>query len=211
MKIAMSEAALKEKEAEALKIATTAEKIQAARALEESYAAERAAEEARRAKEQATLEADIIVRAEAKKKEMELAASNQKVSMLEAEIQAAEGIFNGAGAVQGNEFVSHCPQRHTEPVQESEALQGRTEYRQETSIPETPCHRQYQMPPKEMRCLGTKPIFWGPSGFQPWRFRYGDCLPMPMVQPFDEAVIQRKFLQMCTPVPGFAKQPDLSR
>ena len=74
MKIAMSEAALKEKEAEALKIATTAEKIQAARALEESYAAERAAEEARRAKEQATLEADIIVRAEAKKKEMELEA-----------------------------------------------------------------------------------------------------------------------------------------
>ena len=51
MKIAMSDAALKEKEAEALKIATTAEKIQAAKALEESYAAERAAEEARRSKE----------------------------------------------------------------------------------------------------------------------------------------------------------------
>ncbi len=74
MKIAMSDAALKEKEAEALKIATTAEKIQAAKALEESYAAERAAEVARREKEQATLDVDIIVRAEAKKKEMELAA-----------------------------------------------------------------------------------------------------------------------------------------
>jgi len=74
MKIAMSEAALKEKEAEALKIATTAEKIQAAKALEESYAAEQAAEQARRAKEQATLEADIIVKAEARKREMELAA-----------------------------------------------------------------------------------------------------------------------------------------
>ncbi|MBQ3203005.1 MAG: flotillin family protein [Clostridia bacterium] len=74
MKIAMSDAALKEKEAEALKIATTAEKIQAAKALEESYAAERAAEEARRSKEQATLEADIIVQAEAKKREMELEA-----------------------------------------------------------------------------------------------------------------------------------------
>ena len=74
MKIAMSDAALKEKQAEALKIATTAEKIQAAKALEESYAAEQAAEQARRAKEQATLEADIIVRAEAKKKEMELEA-----------------------------------------------------------------------------------------------------------------------------------------
>jgi flotillin len=74
MKIAMSEAALKEKQAEAMKIATTAEKIQAAKALEESYAAQQAAEEARRAKEQATLEADIIVRAEAKKKEIELEA-----------------------------------------------------------------------------------------------------------------------------------------
>jgi len=74
MKIAMSEAALKEKEAEALKIATTAEKIQAAKALEESYAAERAAEEARRAREQATLEADIIVKTEAKKRQMELEA-----------------------------------------------------------------------------------------------------------------------------------------
>ena len=47
MKIAMSEAALKEKEAEAQKIATTAEKTQAAKALEESYAAEQAAEKAR--------------------------------------------------------------------------------------------------------------------------------------------------------------------
>ncbi len=74
MKIAMSEAALKEKEAEALKIAMTAEKIQAAKTLEESYVAEQSAEIARRNKEQATLEADIIVRAEAKKKEMELAA-----------------------------------------------------------------------------------------------------------------------------------------
>ena len=74
MKIAMSEAALKEREAEAMKIAVTAEKIQAAKALEESYAAEQAAEEARRAKEQATLEADIIVRTEAKKRQMELEA-----------------------------------------------------------------------------------------------------------------------------------------
>ncbi len=74
MKIAMSEAALKEREAEAMKIAVTAEKIQAAKALEESYAAEKSAEEARRAKEQATLEADVIVRTEAKKRQMELEA-----------------------------------------------------------------------------------------------------------------------------------------
>ncbi len=74
MKIAMSDAALKEKQAEALRISTAAEKIQAAKALEESYSAEREAEEARRAKEQATLEADVIVQTEAKKRQLELEA-----------------------------------------------------------------------------------------------------------------------------------------
>ena len=49
-------------------------KLWTAKALEESYAAEQAAEQARRMREQATLEADVIVRAEANKKEMELAA-----------------------------------------------------------------------------------------------------------------------------------------
>ena len=74
MKIAMSDAALKEKQAEAQRIATAAEKIQAAKALEESYSAEREAEEARRAKEQATLEADVIVQTEARKRQLELEA-----------------------------------------------------------------------------------------------------------------------------------------
>ena len=93
MKIAMSDAALKEKEAEALKIATTAEKIQAAKALEESYAAEEAAEQARRSKEQATLEADIIVRAEAKKKEMELEAEAEAEQMRRRAQGEADAIY----------------------------------------------------------------------------------------------------------------------
>ena len=93
MKIAMSEAALKEKQAEALKIATTAEKIQAAKALEESYAAEQAAEVARRNKEQATLEADIIVRAEARKKEMELEAEAQAEQMRRKARGEADAIY----------------------------------------------------------------------------------------------------------------------
>ena len=93
MKIAMSEAALREKEAEAMKIATTAEKIQSARALEESYAAEQAAEQARRAKEQATLEADIIVRAEAKKKEMELEAEAEAEQMRRKAKGEADAIY----------------------------------------------------------------------------------------------------------------------
>ncbi len=74
MEIAMSNAELREKEAEALKLATAAEKIQAAKALEEAYAAEQAAEMARRALEQATLEADVIVKTEIEKRKIELEA-----------------------------------------------------------------------------------------------------------------------------------------
>jgi hypothetical protein len=72
--IAMSNAALREKQAEALRIATAAEKIQAARALEESYAAEQQAELARSAREKATLEADVIVQTEIQKRQIELQA-----------------------------------------------------------------------------------------------------------------------------------------
>ena len=81
MKIAMSEAALKEKEAEALKIATTAEKIQAARALEESYVAQQKAEEARALLEKAKLEADVLVKAEIAKRELELQAEAEAEQM----------------------------------------------------------------------------------------------------------------------------------
>ena len=70
----MSNAARREKEAEALKIATSAEKIQAARALEEAYAAEQKAEAARYAREKATQEADIIVKTEIEKRKLELEA-----------------------------------------------------------------------------------------------------------------------------------------
>ena len=72
--IAMSNASLREKQAEALRIATAAEKIQAAKALEEAYAAEKEAEEARSAREKATLEADVIVQTEIAKRKLELEA-----------------------------------------------------------------------------------------------------------------------------------------
>ena len=93
MQIAMSEAALREKEAEAQRIATSAEKIQAARALEEAYAAEKAAEEARRIKEQATLEADIIVKAEIRKREIELAAEAEAEQMRRKAQGEADAIY----------------------------------------------------------------------------------------------------------------------
>ena len=74
VEIAESEAILRERQAEALKRATAAENIQAAKALEESYAAQQAAEIARANLEKAKLEADIIVKAEIQKKEIEIQA-----------------------------------------------------------------------------------------------------------------------------------------
>ena len=72
--IAESEAVRREREAEALKRATAAENIQSAKAQEESYAAQQAAEEARASLERAKLEADVLVKAEIRKKEIELQA-----------------------------------------------------------------------------------------------------------------------------------------
>ena len=74
VEVAMSNAQRREKEAEATRIATAAEKIAAAQALEEAYAAEQKAEEARAAREKATQEADIIVKSEIEKRKKELEA-----------------------------------------------------------------------------------------------------------------------------------------
>jgi len=74
IEISRSNAERREKEAEALRLATAAEKIQAAKALEEAYAAEQQAEAARYAREKATQEADIIVKTEIEKRKVELEA-----------------------------------------------------------------------------------------------------------------------------------------
>lgn len=75
--VAESEATLNEKQADALRRSTTAQKIQAAKALQESYSAEQDAEKARFAREQATLEADVIVKAEIDKRRKEVEAEAQ--------------------------------------------------------------------------------------------------------------------------------------
>lgn len=72
--IANSDALRREREAEALRRATAAEKVQTAKALEEAYAAEEAAEKQRASREQASKEADIIVKAEIDKRKMEIDA-----------------------------------------------------------------------------------------------------------------------------------------
>ncbi len=74
VQIAASEAFRREQQAESLKRATAAENIQAALAQEESYAAQKRAELARAELERAKQEADVIVKAEIQKKELELQA-----------------------------------------------------------------------------------------------------------------------------------------
>lgn len=75
--VALSNAIRREREAEALRRATASEKIQSARALQEAYVAEQEAELARAAREKATQEADILVRAEIEKRRLELEAEAQ--------------------------------------------------------------------------------------------------------------------------------------
>lgn len=65
--IASSDANRREKEAEAMKIAITAEKVQQAKALEEAYAAEQKAELARSERERSTQIANIVIPAEISK------------------------------------------------------------------------------------------------------------------------------------------------
>lgn len=74
VQVAASEAYRREQQADSLRRATAAENIQAARALEESYAAQKKAEEARAALEKAKQEADILVKAEIEKKQLEIKA-----------------------------------------------------------------------------------------------------------------------------------------
>ena len=65
--IANSDAARREKEAEAARVAVAAEKVQAAKALEEAYKSERDAELARADREEATRKANIVVPAQIEK------------------------------------------------------------------------------------------------------------------------------------------------
>ena len=72
--IANSDALRREKTAEAERLAVAAEKVQAAKALEEAYKSERDAELARAEREKATQEANIVVAAQIEKEKMIIAA-----------------------------------------------------------------------------------------------------------------------------------------
>ena len=72
--MANSDSIRRQREAEAERVAIASEKVQSAKALEESYAAEKEAEIARADRERTTQLADIIVPAEIDKRKVEIDA-----------------------------------------------------------------------------------------------------------------------------------------
>ena len=93
IEVAQSDAARREKEAEAMRLATAAEKVQSAKALEEAYAAEKEAEIVRFAREKATLEADVIVKTEIKKRQIELEAEAEAERLRRQAAGEADAIY----------------------------------------------------------------------------------------------------------------------
>jgi flotillin len=91
--IANSDAERREKEAEALKKAIAAEKVQSARALEEAYLAEKKAEEARADRERASQNANIVVSAEIQKQKAIIEAQAIAEQMREKAKGEADAIY----------------------------------------------------------------------------------------------------------------------
>lgn len=91
--IANSDSLRREREAEANKKAVSAEKVQTAKALEESYAAEKMAEEARAAREKATREANIIIPAQIEKEKAIIDAEAEAEQLRRRAKGEADAIF----------------------------------------------------------------------------------------------------------------------
>ena len=93
IEVAQSEANRREKEAEALKLATAAEAVQEAKAKEEAYIAQREAEQTRAELERATQQADIIVKAQIAKEQAQIAADAEAEVMRRKAKGEADAIF----------------------------------------------------------------------------------------------------------------------
>src|SRR5688572_21887660 len=93
IEIANSDAARREREAEALKKAIAAEKVQAAKALEEAYQAEKKAEDARADRDRATQNATIIVGDDIEKQKLIIEAQAEAEQTREKAKGEADAIF----------------------------------------------------------------------------------------------------------------------
>lgn len=93
IEIANSDSTRREREAEALKKAIAAEKIQAAKALEEAYLAEKKAEDARAERDRATQNATIVVAADIQKQKLIIEAQAAAEQLREKAKGEADAIF----------------------------------------------------------------------------------------------------------------------
>jgi flotillin len=93
IEIANSDALRREKEAEALKIAISAEKVQQAKALQEAYAAEKQAEITRAERERATQQANVIVPQEIEKQRRIIEAQAEAEKIRENARGEADAIY----------------------------------------------------------------------------------------------------------------------
>jgi len=91
--ISKSDASRREIQAEALRRATQAEKIAAAKALEQAYVAEKEAEIARASREQATMEADVIVKTKIDKEKLVIEAEAEAEQTRRIAKGKADGLF----------------------------------------------------------------------------------------------------------------------
>ena len=91
--IANSDAMRREKSAEAERLAVAAEKVQAAKALEEAYKSERDAEMARAEREEATQKANVVVAAQIEKEKMIIAAEAEAEKLRREAKGEADAIF----------------------------------------------------------------------------------------------------------------------
>ena len=93
IEIANSDAARREKEAEAARLAVAAEKVQAAKALQEAYQSERDAELARAEREKATQQANIVVPAQIDKERLIIEAEAEAEKLRRTAKGEADAIY----------------------------------------------------------------------------------------------------------------------
>jgi flotillin len=93
IKVANSDALRRQREAEAEKTAIASEKVQAAKALEEAYAAEKEAEDARASRERATQFANVVVPAQIDKEKVEIDAEAEAEQIRRVAKGDADAIF----------------------------------------------------------------------------------------------------------------------
>jgi flotillin len=91
--VANSDALRRQREAEAEKTAIASEKVQAAKALEEAYAAEKEAEDARASRERATQFANVVVPAQIDKEKVEIDAEAEAEQIRRVAKGDADAIF----------------------------------------------------------------------------------------------------------------------